>query len=72
MLRLRDSMLRREMSIEMRRRRYMKEMDGVDEDMVREITVFGIHDTRWAGIMRRMEIADGCTSIYFLVFTGKS
>lgn len=50
----------------------MRRMDGVDEDMVREITVFGIHDTRWAGIMRRMEIADGCTSIYFLVFTGKS
>jgi hypothetical protein len=72
MLRWKASMLMRGRSMEMRRRKYMRRMDGVDEDMVREITVFGIHDTRWAGIMRRMEIADGCTSIYFLVFTGKS
>jgi hypothetical protein len=48
MLRLRDSMLRREMSIEMRRRRYMKEMDGVDEE--RDEGGHGVwnHDTRQA------------------------
>ena len=32
MLRERDSMLKRETSIEMRRRRYTRVMDGVDEE----------------------------------------
>jgi hypothetical protein len=48
MLRGRDSMLRRETSIEMRRRRYMKEMDEVDEE--RDEGGHGVwnHDTRQA------------------------
>jgi hypothetical protein len=48
MLRGRDSMLRRETSMEMRRRRYMKEMDEVDEE--RDEGGHGVwnHDTRQA------------------------